>query len=137
VRFKWIEYIKQQFEPTEAQLVTLQSKLLRDARAFLDPELQSGQITTAQAFRVLTQDVVLSHALAAEEIERYTLENPGQAVSYFHAYTQLLSLRKETEAALGTKFDQLRFHDFLLGQGLLTPSLLRKAVLEAFVPSQL
>jgi Bacterial protein of unknown function (DUF885) len=133
----YAEYIMQPFEPVEAQLVTLQSRLLRDARAFLDPELQSGQITTAQAFKVLRQDVVLSHAFATEEIERYTLESPGQAVSYFYGYTQLLSLRKETEAALGTKFNQLRFHDFVLGQGLLPPSLLRKAVLEAFVPSQL
>ena len=133
----YAEYLMQPFEPAEAQLVTLQSRLLRDARAFLDPELQSGQIITAQAFRVLTQDVVLSHAFATEEIERYTLENPGQAVSYFYGFTQLLSLRKETEAALGTKFNQLRFHDFVLGQGLLTPSLLRKAVLDDFVPSQL
>ena len=133
----YAEYIMQPFEPAEAQLATLQSRLLRDARAFLDPELQSGRITTAEAFRVLTQDVVLSHAFATEEIERYTLENPGQAVSYFYGYTQLLSLRKETEAALGAKFNQLHFHDFVLGQGLLTPSLLRKAVLEDFVPSQL
>jgi hypothetical protein len=133
----YAEYIMQPFEPAEAQLVALQSRLLRDARAFLDPELQSGQITTAQAFKVLTEDVVLSHAFATEEIERYTLENPGQAVSYFYGYTQLLSLRKETEAALGTKFNPLRFHDFVLGQGLLPPRLLRKAVLEDFVPSQL
>jgi uncharacterized protein (DUF885 family) len=133
----YAEYIMQPFEPAEAQLVTLQSRLLRDARAFLDPELQSGQITTVQAFEVLTEDVVLSHAFATEEIERYTLQNPGQAVSYFYGYTQLLSLRKETEAALGAKFNQLRFHDFVLGQGLLPPNLLRNAVLEDFVPSQL
>lgn len=133
----YAEYIMQPFEPAEAQLVTLQSRLLRDARAFLDPELQSGKITTAQAFKVLTEDVVLSHAFATEEIERYTLDSPGQAVSYFYGYTQLLALRKETEAALGAKFNQLRFHDFVIGQGLLTPSLLRKAVLEHFVPSQL
>ncbi|HEY6620207.1 MAG TPA: DUF885 domain-containing protein [Steroidobacteraceae bacterium] len=133
----YAEYIMQPFEPAEAQLVTLQSRLLRDARAFLDPELQSGKVTTAQAFSVLTQDVVLSHAFATEEIERYTLDNPGQAVSYFYGYTQLLSLRKETEAALGAKFNQLRFHDFVLGQGLLPPRLLRKALLGDFVPSQL
>ena len=133
----YAEYIMQPFEPVEAQLVTLQSRLLRDARAFLDPELQSGQINVDQAFKILTRDVVLSHAFATEEIERYTLENPGQAVSYFYGYTQLLALRKDTEAALGSKFNQLRFHDFVLGQGLLPPSLLRKAVLEDFVPSQL
>jgi uncharacterized protein (DUF885 family) len=133
----YAEYIIQPFEPAEAQLVALQSRLLRDARAFLDPELQSGQLNVDQAFKVLTQDVVLSHAFATEEIERYTLDSPGQAVSYFYGYTQLLSLRKETEAALGQKFNQLRFHDFVLRQGLLPPSLLRKAVLEDFVPAQL
>jgi hypothetical protein len=133
----YAEYIVQPFEPVEGQLATLQSRMLRDARAFLDPELQSGQISTAQAFDLLTRDVVLSHAFATEEIERFTLESPGQAVSYFYGYTQLLALRKETEAALGTKFNQRKFHDFILGQGLLPPSLLRKAVLEDFVPSQI
>jgi uncharacterized protein (DUF885 family) len=60
-----------------------------------------------------------------------------QAVSYFYGYTKLLSLRKDAESALGPKFNQLRFHDFVLRQGLLPPSLLRKAVLEDFMPSQL
>jgi hypothetical protein len=132
----YAEFIMQPYEPPEGQLATLQSRLLRDARAFLDPELQSGKISTTQAFNVLRNDVVLSHAFATEEIERFTLESPGQAVSYFYGYTQLLALRKETEAALGTKFNQQKFHDFLLGQGLLPPNVLRKAVLEDFVPSQ-
>jgi uncharacterized protein (DUF885 family) len=38
---------------------------------------------------------------------------------------------------LGKKFDALKFHDFILVQGLLAPDLLRKAVLENFVPQQL
>lgn len=133
----YAEYIMQPFEPAEGQLATLQARLLRDARAFLDPELQSGRISTAQAFDVLTKDCVLSHAFATEEIERFTVENPGQAVSYFYGYTQLLSLRKDTEAALGSKFDQRKFHDFVLGQGLLPPLPLRRAVFEDFVLSQL
>jgi uncharacterized protein (DUF885 family) len=44
-------------------------------------------------------------------------------------------LRKETEKALGAKFDQKKFHDFILNQGLLPPELMRKAVLEEFIPS--
>ena len=131
------EYIMQPYEPAEGQLMTLQLRLTRAARAFLDPELQSGKITTAQAFDVLEKDVVLSHALAKEEVERYTFTSPGQANSYFYGYTRLLSLRKETEAALGAKFDQKKFHDFILGQGLSPPDLMRKAVLEDFVVSQL
>jgi Bacterial protein of unknown function (DUF885) len=130
------EYIMQPYEPVEGQLLTLQLRLLRAARAFLDPELQSGAVTPAQAYEVLEKDVVLSHAFAKEEVERFTFRSPGQANSYFYGYTRLLSLRKETEAALGAKFDQKKFHDFILSQGLLPPDLMRKAVLEDFVPSQ-
>jgi uncharacterized protein (DUF885 family) len=45
-------------------------------------------------------------------------------------------LRKETEAALGAKFNQKKFHDFILAQGLLPPDLMRQAVMEDFVPAQ-
>jgi uncharacterized protein (DUF885 family) len=130
------EYIMQPYEPAEGQLLTLQLRLLRAARAFLDPGLQSGKFTPAQAYDVLEKDVMLSHAFAKEEVERFTFRSPGQANSYFYGYTRLLSLRKETEAALGSKFDQKKFHDFILGQGLLPPDLMRKAVIEDFVPSQ-
>jgi uncharacterized protein (DUF885 family) len=116
--------------------MTLQLRLLRAARAFLDPELQSGKVTPAQAYDVLEKDVMLSHAFAKEEVERFTFRSPGQANSYFYGYTKLLSLRRETERALGAKFDQRKFHDFLLSQGLLPPDLLRKAVLEDFIKPQ-
>jgi Bacterial protein of unknown function (DUF885) len=130
------EYIMQPYEPAEGQLLTLQLRLLRAARAFLDPELQSGKVTPAQAYEVLEKDVMLSHAFAKEEVERFTFRAPGQANSYFYGYARLLALRKETEAALGSKFDQRKFHDFILSQGLLPPDLMRKAVLDGFVPSQ-
>jgi uncharacterized protein (DUF885 family) len=132
----YAEYIMQPFEPVEGQLMTLQLRLLRAARAFLDPELQSGAATQAQAYSVLEKDVMLSHAFAKEEVERFTFRSPGQANSYFYGYTRLLSLRQETETALGKKFDQKKFHDFILGQGLLPPDLMRSAVLEEFIPSQ-
>jgi uncharacterized protein (DUF885 family) len=130
------EYIMQPYEPTEGQLLTLQLRLLRAARAFLDPELQSGAVTPERAYEVLEKDVLLSHAFAKEEVERFTFRSPGQANSYFYGYTRLVSLRKEVERALGSKFDQKKFHDFILNQGLLPPDLMRQAVLEDFVPSQ-
>jgi uncharacterized protein (DUF885 family) len=130
------EYIMQPYEPPDGQLLTLQLRLLRAARAFLDPELQSGAVTPQQAYSVLEKDVLLSHAFATEEVERFTFRTPGQANSYFYGYTRLLSLRKETEDKLKSKFDQKKFHDFLLAQGLLPPDLMRAAVLEDFVPSQ-
>jgi uncharacterized protein DUF885 len=130
------EYLIRPYVPPEGQLVSLDYRLMRAARAFLDPELQAGKIQPADAFRVLEQDVVQSHAFAEEEVERYTYRSPGQANSYFYGYTKLIALRKDVEAALGSKFNQKKFHDFILAQGLLPPDLMRKAVLEDFVPKQ-
>ena len=130
------EYLIEPYMPPEGQLMSLDLRLLRAARAFLDPELQAGKIQPEDAYRVLQTDVVLSHAFATEEVERFTFRSPGQANSYFYGYTRLLDLRRETEKALGKKFDQKKFHDFILAQGLLPPDLMRKAVIEEFVPAQ-
>ncbi len=133
------EYLIKPYMPLEGQLISLQLRLQRAARAFLDPELQAGKVTPADAYRVLEQDVVLSHAFAEEEVERFTYRAPGQANSYFYGFTRLLELREDTEKALsakGVKFDQKKFHDFILAQGLLPPDLMRKAVMEDFIPSQ-
>jgi uncharacterized protein (DUF885 family) len=130
------EYLVRPFMPLEGQLVSLDYRMLRAARAFLDPELQSGKVQPADAYRVLEQDVVQSHAFAQEEVERYTYRAPGQANSYFYGYTKLLALRKDVEMAMGPKFNQKKFHDFILAQGLLPPDLMRKAVMENFVKAQ-
>jgi uncharacterized protein (DUF885 family) len=130
------EYLIKPYMPLEGQLVSLDYRLLRAARAFLDPELQAGRISPTDAYRVLEQEVVSSHAFAQEEVERYTYRAPGQANSYFYGYTKLIELREETEKELGRKFNQKRFHDFILAQGLLPPDLMRNATMEEFVPAQ-
>jgi len=132
----YAEYLVKPFMPLEGQLLSLDYRLLRAARAFLDPELQGGKIKPEDAYRVLEQDVVTSHAFAQEEVERFTYRMPGQANSYFYGYTKLIELREDTEKALGPKFKQKEFHDFVLAQGLLPPDLMRRAVMEEFVPSQ-
>ena len=131
----YAEWFTLPYMPDDAKLVSLDYRLLRAARAFLDPELQLGKITSEQAMQVLEKDVVCSPALATEEVERYTFRAPGQAGSYFDGYTRLLEIRTAAEKALGPKFNVQRFHDFILSQGLLPPDLLRKAVLEDFVKS--
>ena len=130
------EYLIKPYMPEEGKLISLDFRLHRAARAFLDPELQAGKITPADAYRVLEEDVVLSHALAQEEVERFTYRAPGQANSYFYGYTKLIALREDTEKALGPKFNQKKYHDFILAQGLLPPDLMHKAVMEVFVPEQ-
>jgi uncharacterized protein (DUF885 family) len=130
------EYLIKPYMPAEGQLISLDLRLQRAARAFLDPELQAGKIQPEDAYRVMEHDVVLSHAFAQEEVERFTYRMPGQANSYFYGYTKLIALRKDAEAALGPKFNQKKFHDFILAQGLLPPDLMRDAVMNSFVPDQ-
>jgi uncharacterized protein (DUF885 family) len=130
------EYLIKPYMPAEGQLISLDLRLQRAARAFLDPELQAGKIQPEDAYRVMEHDVVLSHAFAQEEVERFTYRMPGQANSYFYGYIKLIALRKDAEAALGSNFNQKKFHDFILAQGLLPPDLMRDAVMNQFVPDQ-
>jgi hypothetical protein len=125
------------FEPLDGQLIALQARLMRAARAFLDPMLNLGLITRERAHDVLVNDICLSEALAREEVDRYTFLAPGQATSYFYGYTRIMELRTATELTLGPKFDRHALNDFLIGQGLLPPDLLAKAVREEFIPAQL
>jgi hypothetical protein len=124
------------YMPLDGQLISLQHRLMRAARAFLDPELQTGKIQPDDVVRVLTEDVGLSEPMARQELERYMFNAPGQATSYFYGYTRWLSLRARTEMALGRRFDRQHYHDFLLSQGLLPPDVLAQAVREQFIPEE-
>lgn len=124
------EWFMRPYMPDDAKLVSLDFQMLRAARAFLDPELQEGKVTPEQAMQLLENDVVASKAFATEEVERFTFRMPGQAVSYFDGFTRLLEIRQAAEKTLGPKFDAMKFHDFVLSQGLLPPKLLRKAVMD-------
>lgn len=125
------------YEPVDGQLLALQARLMRAARAFLDPMLNLGLISRERAMQILTDEVCLSVGMATQEVDRYTFRSPGQATAYFYGYTRLMELRTATEIALGEKFDRQAFNDYLISQGLLPPDLLAKAVREEFIPSQL
>ena len=126
------EAITLPFMPLDGQLISLQLRLQRAARAFLDPELQQPNTWTPEKARAFLQrEVGLSPAFATEEVDRFTFRSPGQATSYFYGYTRLLELRAAAEAQLGSAFDAQKLHDTILSQGLLPPDILRKAVLAA------
>jgi hypothetical protein len=127
------EWLIEPYEPADGHLICLQHRLMRAARAFLDSELQAGKVTREQALAILKNDVVLSEAMANQEVERYTFWAPGQANAYFYGYTRLRELREQVEKAMGSRFSAKAFHDFVLAQGLLPPHLLKKAVFEEFV----
>ena len=132
----YAEAIAKPYMPLEGQLISLQYRLMRAARMFLDPMLNLGLITPEEAKSLIMEDIGIGEIWAQNEIERYTYRMPGQAPAYYFGYTKLQALRTQTELALRDDFDQQSFHDFILAQGMLPPELLKKAVLEDFVPSQ-
>jgi hypothetical protein len=135
----WALYAEAFMKPylsPEAQLGVLEMRLMRAARAFLDPMLNLGMLKPEEVKRILMQEVVLSEPMAKEEVDRYSFTAPGQATSYFFGYSKLEALRARAELALGPKFAPQSYHDFIIAQGLLPPDLLEKAVMDGYVKSQ-
>ena len=105
------------YEPLDGQLIALQLRLLRAARAMLDPMLNLGLIQRERAGKMLPDDVGLSKAMTRQELDRYTFNSPGQAGAYFYGYSRNMELRMETELTLGDKFASPAFKHFMLNQG--------------------
>jgi uncharacterized protein (DUF885 family) len=131
----YAEWMMVPYEPAGGQMIALQLRLLRAARAFLDPMLNLGLITRQRAHDILVNDVGISEAFAREELDRFMFRSPGQATAYFYGYSRILQLRARTEIALGDKFNLQQFNDFILSQGLLPPDQLAEAVEKQFIPA--
>jgi uncharacterized protein (DUF885 family) len=124
------------YMPSEGQLVSLQARLLRMARALLDPQINLGRMTPEQAKAFLMKEVVLSEPFAQSEVDRYSYRSPGQATAYYYGYVKLRALKTLAELELGKDFKLKAFNDFVIAQGILPPALLKQAVLEDFIPAQ-
>jgi uncharacterized protein (DUF885 family) len=131
----YAEWMMVPYEPPGGQMIALQLRLLRAARAFLDPMLNLGLITRQRAHDILVDDVGISEAFAREELDRFMFRSPGQATAYFYGYSRILQLRAHTEMELGNKFNLQQFNDFILSQGLLPPDQLAEAVETEFIPA--
>ena len=132
----YAEAIVRPYLPLDAQLISLQYRLMRAGRMFLDPMLNLGMITPEEAKRLIVEDMAVGESWAQNEIERYTYRIPGQATAYYYGYGKMQALRAQTELYLRDAFDQRAFHDFVLAQGILPPDILMDAVMNEFVPSQ-
>jgi hypothetical protein len=124
------------YMPPEGQLVSLQARLLRMARALLDPQINLGRMTPQQAKDFLMREVVLSEPFAQSEVDRYSYRMPGQATAYYYGYVKLRALKTQAEIALGDRFSLKAFNDFIIAQGILPPALMKQAVLDDFIPAQ-
>jgi uncharacterized protein (DUF885 family) len=110
--------------PHAAQLVALQMRLLRVARAFFDPEVQLGKVRPREVVTRLTGELGLSPRLAGLELRRFQYENPGQAPSYFYGLEKVESARRHVASALKGRFSDHCFHDGVLSLGMIPVRLL-------------
>jgi uncharacterized protein (DUF885 family) len=133
----YAEAMVKQYLPLNGQMGTLQMRMLREARAFLDPMVNLGMMEPAQAQAFLMKEIGLSEPMAKQEADRYSFRAPGQATSYFYGYQRHLALLGKVQMKLGERFDARSYHDFILSQGLLPPELLEQAVMEQYVPARL
>lgn len=131
----YAEAVMKEYLPVEGRIGALQMRMMREARAFLDPMLNLGLLQPDAALRFLMDEVVLSEPMAKQEVDRYTFRAPGQATAYYYGYTRLNALRTRMELAQPGRFDALKFHDFIVNQGLLPFDLLEQAVTAEFAPA--
>jgi len=130
----WAVYAETEVKPylpLGSQLISLEHRLWRTCRAWLEPELHTGRLNRHQASHILRHDVVLSPGGARLEIERFT-DDPGQAPAYFAGSTRLAELRAETGLLEGEGFDRKIYHDTLLAQGFMPTRFLGQRMRAAF-----
>jgi hypothetical protein len=106
------------FLTKEAQFVTLQRRLWRVARMFLDPELNLGLIRPGRVLELFQRELGFSKPFAESELARYSYIMPGQATSYYYGYKKLL-LIKHVLQEKNVKISDRCFNDAFLNLGVL------------------
>jgi prolyl oligopeptidase len=99
----------------------------RAARLVVDSGMHGLGWDRAKALAYLYDNTALSKLDAENEINRY-ITWPGQALAYKVGQLEILSLRKEAQDRLGSKFDLRQFHDRVLENGSVTLPVLRAQV---------
>jgi uncharacterized protein (DUF885 family) len=105
----------------------------RACRLVVDTGLHAFGWSRDRAIGFMVEHTALAENNIANEVDRY-LALPGQALAYKLGQLEILRLRDEARAALGSGFDIRGFHDVVLGQGAVGLATLR-AVIAAWVAS--
>ena len=118
----WAHYAEEIVFPyltKEEQFITLQRRLWRQARMFLDPELNLGKIDSRRVLEVYIKELGFSPEFAASELKRYSYIMPGQAPAYYYGYKVLADLKIKLKEKLKRNFTEKCFNDALLDLGVL------------------
>ena len=88
----------------------------RACRLVVDTGMHRLGWSRQQAIQFMIEHSALAPNNIVNEVERY-LARPGQALAYKIGQLELLRLRAESQARLGSAFDIRAFHDAVLAHG--------------------
>lgn len=113
---EWLGTVMGIYETPYEDFGRLTYEMWRAARLVIDTGIHAFGWSREQAMDYLRTRAALSEHEITTEIERY-IAWPGQALAYKLGEIQIRRHRREAEAALGSKFDQRKFHDVILALG--------------------
>ena len=120
----WAHYAEQMIldegferKNTDVKLGQLSEALVRLVRTIVGIRLHTEDLSVEQGVRIFREEAFLEEGSARQEAERGTFD-PGY-VLYALGKQMLLKLRSDTEEVQGDSFSLKRFHDTLLGHGVL------------------
>ncbi|RRA49892.1 DUF885 domain-containing protein [Acidipila sp. EB88] len=96
----------------------LETDIFRAVRLVVDTGVHSQHWTRQQMVDYFHAHTGLDEATVQAETDRY-IAWPAQALGYKIGQLELLKLRAQAQAALGSRFDYRGFHDEVLGAGAL------------------
>src|SRR5690349_2979423 len=115
------------YSSDEARLGMLGLDAMRAGRLVVDTGLHAFGWSRQKAVDYLRENTVMPEPEINSEIDRY-IEAPGQALAYMVGRLEILRLRAEARAAMGSKFDIRAFHDLVLENGAVPLSTLGNLV---------
>jgi uncharacterized protein (DUF885 family) len=115
------------YESDLDRLGMLASDSWRACRLVVDTGLHALGWTRQQAVDFMVEHAPVSREEIVVEVDRY-IAIPGQALAYKVGQREILRLRADAQAALGTGFDIRAFHDVVLGGATVSLRVLRARV---------
>lgn len=103
----------------------LNDDMFRAARLVVDTGIHALGWSRQQALDYLAANTANAAQDNEVEVDRY-IAQPAQALSYKAGQLRFTALRTKAQTALGPRFDLRRFHDALLGNGVLPLPLLER-----------
>jgi len=82
----------------------------------------------SRAIDFMKETVIESETQINTETLRYSVDIPGQALSYKLGLMKMFELREKAQKALGDKFNIRKFHEAILGNGSMPLSVLEKHI---------